>query len=80
MPCAVGPANSGKTSLFAPILGIVNPRKLARVTKQREFNKSMITEETEVIFIDEAYAGTYQTNIYEMWFLCAKWKDGYFML
>ena len=54
VPCLVGEANSGKTSLFAPILGIIPGSRIARVTKQRSFNKAMIDEETEVIFIDEA--------------------------
>ena len=50
----VGEANSGKTSLFAPIFSIVPPTNIARVTKQKSFNKTMIDEETEVILIDEA--------------------------
>ena len=54
VPCLVGDANSGKTSLFHPILGVVHHSNVATVTKQRSFNKSMITTFTEVIFIDEA--------------------------
>ena len=54
MPCLVGDTNSGKTSLFMPILGLINHGKVATVTKQKAFNKSMITPFTEVIFIDEA--------------------------
>ncbi|KAK3734488.1 hypothetical protein QZH41_008196, partial [Actinostola sp. cb2023] len=54
VPCLVGDANSGKTSLFAPILGVIPPSKIARVTKQKSFNKAMIDEQTEVIFVDEA--------------------------
>lgn len=57
VPCLVGEANSGKTSLFAPILGVVTPSKIARVTKQKSFNKAMIDETTEIIFIDEATVG-----------------------
>ena len=33
---------------------IIDPSKVARVTKQREFNKAMIDEETELINLDEA--------------------------
>ena len=33
---------------------IIDPSKIARVTKQREFNKAMIDEETELINLDEA--------------------------
>ena len=54
VPCLVGDANSGKTSLFFPILGLIHHGNVATVTKQRAFNKSMITPFTEVIFIDEA--------------------------
>ncbi|KAK3715632.1 hypothetical protein QZH41_008066 [Actinostola sp. cb2023] len=55
VPCLIGAADSGKTSLFAPLLSIIPPSNIARVTKQRNFNKAMITKETEVIFIDEAH-------------------------
>ena len=54
VPCLVGAANSGKTSLFFPIQGLVHHGNIATVTKQRAFNKAMITPFTEVIFIDEA--------------------------
>ena len=54
VPCLVGDANSGKTSLFFPIQGLVHHGNIATVTKQRAFNKAMITPFTEVIFIDEA--------------------------
>ena len=56
--CLVGDTNSGKTSLFFPILSIVHHRSVATVTKQRAFNKSMITLFTEVIFLDEATKST----------------------
>ena len=44
----------GKTSLFFPIQGLIHHGNIATVTKQRAFNKAMITPFTEVIFIDEA--------------------------
>ena len=40
VPCLVGDANSGKTSLFFPILSLVHHGNVATVTKQRAFNKS----------------------------------------
>ena len=58
VPCLVGDANSGKTSLFFPILSLVHHGNVATVTKQRAFNKSMITLFTEVIFLDEATEST----------------------
>ena len=32
-------------------------RYIAMITKQKAFNKSLIDQETQVIFLDEAYAG-----------------------
>ena len=58
VPCLVGDASSGKTSLFFPILSLVHHGNVATVTKQRAFNKSMITPFTEVIFLDEATEST----------------------
>jgi len=54
VPCLVRDANSGKTSLLFPILSLVHHGSIATVTKQRAFNKFMISKFTEVIFIDEA--------------------------
>ncbi len=58
VPCLIGDANSGKTSLFQPILGLVHHCNIATVTKQRVFNKAMISKSTEIIFIDEASTTT----------------------
>ena len=55
VPCAIGASDSGKTSLFSPVFQIVPLSRIARVTKQKSFNKSMIDSSTEVIFLDEAY-------------------------
>ena len=57
VPCLVGAANSGKTSWFQPILGLIH-HHVATITKQRVFNKAMINRFTEVIFIDEACPST----------------------
>ena len=58
VPCLIGAANSGKTSLFQPILGLVHHGNIATITKQRVFNKAMINQFTEVIFVDEASPST----------------------
>ena len=42
-----------KQVCFFPIQGLVHDRNIPTVTKQRAFNKAMITPFTEVIFIDE---------------------------
>jgi len=36
---------------------VVDLRYIAMITKQKAFNKSLIEQETQVIFLDEAYAG-----------------------
>ena len=58
VPCLVGEADSGKTSLFYPILGLMHHSNVATVTKQKVFNKAIIDMHTEVIFIDEATPST----------------------
>ena len=58
VPCLVGEADSGKTSLFYPILELMHHSNVATVTKQKVFNKAMINKHTEVIFIDEATPST----------------------
>lgn len=42
VPCLIGPSNSGKTSLFMATYRIVDISKVAKVTKQKQFNKAMI--------------------------------------
>ena len=80
VPCLIGAANSGKTSLFAPVFQIIPLKRIARVTKQKAFNKAMIDADTEVIFLDEAYGSMLDPDDWKL--LCqggytshdAKWK------
>lgn len=58
VPCLVGEPDSGKTSLFYPVLGLIHHSNIATITKQKVFNKAMIGKNTEVIFVDEATAST----------------------
>ncbi len=51
--CCVGDPDSGKTSWFAPYEGIISQDKLASVTRDRHFSASMLTSETECLFVDE---------------------------
>ena len=62
VPCLIGDANSGKTSLFQPVVGLIHHSNIATVTKQRAFNKAMINKATEVIFIDEASISTMEID------------------
>lgn len=50
----MGPSNSGKTSLFMVTQSIIDISKVAKVTKQKDFNKAMIDESTELINLDKA--------------------------
>lgn len=46
-----------------PILGIIHHSNAATITKQRGFNKAMISHNTEVIFIDKTtYIVTLDTD------------------
>ena len=65
VPCLVGEPESGKTSLFYPILGLIHHSNVATVTKQKVFNKAMIGKNTEVIFIDEATPSTLDQVIFQ---------------
>ena len=58
LPCLVGEPDSGKTSLFYPILGLTPHSNVAIITRQKVFNKAMISKNTEVISIDEATSST----------------------
>ena len=44
------------TSLITPITRNIPTRYIAMITKQRAFNKSLIDQNTQVIFLDEAYS------------------------
>ena len=55
--CAIGSPDSGKTSLFSPVFLIIPLSRISHITKQKSFNKAMINNLTEVIFLNEPYAG-----------------------
>ena len=62
VPCLIGDANSGKTSLFQPLLGLIHHENIATITKQKVFNKAMINHTTEVIFFDKASPSTLEID------------------
>ena len=53
--CLIGEPNSGKTSLFTPITRLIPARYIAMISKQKAFNKSLVDENTQIIFLDEAH-------------------------
>ena len=54
--CLIGEPNSGKTSLFTPISHLIPARYIAMISKQEAFNKSLIDENTQLLFLDQAQA------------------------
>jgi len=51
--CIVGEKDSGKTSLLAPLQGIMPIERIATLTKEKQFSAQMISEDTELVFVDE---------------------------
>ena len=51
--CIVGDKDSGKTSLLAPLQGIIPISNIATLTREKQFSAQMISQETELVFIDE---------------------------
>ena len=51
--CIVGEKDSGKTSLLAPLQGIIPLAKISTLTREKQFSAQMITKDTELVFIDE---------------------------
>ena len=64
--CLVGEPDSGKTSLFYPILGLTHHSNVAAITKQKVFNKAVIGKTTELIFIDEATPSSLDVDDYDV--------------
>ena len=54
--CLVGEPKSGQTSLFTTISRLIPARYIAMITTQKVFNKSLVDENTQIIFLDEAHA------------------------
>ena len=51
----IGEPKSGKTSLFTPITRLIPARYIAMISKQKAFNKSLVDENSQIIFLDEAH-------------------------
>ena len=48
-----GPKDSGKTTWLSVLTGVISPRYIATVTKEKQFSMQMISEDTQLVFIDE---------------------------
>jgi hypothetical protein len=51
--CVVGPKDSGKTSWVAPFQGIIPIRRIATITREKQFSTQCIDEGTQLVFMDE---------------------------
>ena len=51
--CVLGENDSGKTSWANVLFGLIHPSKIAVLSKEKNFGASMISERTELLFIDE---------------------------
>ena len=49
----VGKKNCGKTTLVNPLLNLIDEEKVASLTKEAKFATSMITADTQLVFVDE---------------------------
>ena len=55
IPFPCGATDSGKTILFSAVFQIVPLSRMARVAKQKSFNKATFNSSAEVIFLGEAH-------------------------
>ena len=51
--CVVGEKDSGKTSLLAPLQGIIPLSRIATLTREKQFSTQMVSQDTELVFVDE---------------------------
>ena len=58
-----GPPNSGKTSWLEPILAILDRRFLATCTDEKKFSCQSITEQTQLIWLDEWQPGRFHFTL-----------------
>lgn len=49
----IGPSNSGKTLWLTPILEVLDVDKVATVTREGKFPANMVSESTQLIFVNE---------------------------
>ena len=48
-----GPKDSGKTTWLPVLTGVISPRYIDAVTKEKQFSIQMISEDMQLVFIDE---------------------------
>ena len=57
-----GPKDSGKTTWLSVLTGVISARYIATVTKEKQFSMQMISEDTQLVFIDEWSPDTLQSD------------------
>ena len=58
-----GPKDSGKTSWASIFHRIVPPGYIASITNEQQFSASMITNDTQLVFVDEWSENTLQSDL-----------------
>ena len=58
----IGEPNRVKTSLFTLITLLKPARYIAIISKQKAFNKSLVDENTQIIFLDVAHTKLMDTD------------------
>lgn len=58
-----GPKDSGKTSWASIFHRIIPNDKIASITNERQFSAAMITDETQLVFVDEWSQATLQSDL-----------------
>ena len=58
-----GPKDSGKTSWFHVFLGVIPMKFIASITSEKQFAASMITNDSQLILLDEWSEHTLQSDM-----------------
>ena len=58
-----GPKDSGKTSWVNVFLGLIPMKFIASITNEKQFSAAMISDETQLVFLDEWPETTLQSDM-----------------
>ena len=58
-----GPKDSGKTGWFSVFLGLIPMKFIASITNEKQFSSAMISDETQLVFLDEWSETTLQSDM-----------------
>ena len=58
-----GPKDSGKISWFDVFLGLISMKFIASITNEKQFSAAMVSDETQLVFLDEWSETTLQSDM-----------------